>query len=87
MSRVILTRISEEMHVQFFWNDFQKKDHVVDRVMFTDESAILFKQENEKRVFLVQKEPAFYEEIEKCPPHVIMWAALSAESVVGPFLF
>jgi hypothetical protein len=55
------------------------------KVLFTDECAIYRSSHHRNVVFWRKGKPHFYEEIENNPPHVMVWAALSAIHLIGPF--
>jgi hypothetical protein len=54
-------------------------------VLFTDECAIYRSVNSRNIVFWAKQNPHFYEELEKNPPHVMVWAGLSATHV-WPYL-
>jgi hypothetical protein len=54
-------------------------------VLFTDECAIYQSVHSQNIVFLAKENPHFYEELERNPLHVMVWAGLSATHV-WPFL-
>jgi hypothetical protein len=56
-------------------------------VPFTDECAIYRSVRSRNIVFWAKENPHFYEEMEKNPPHVMVWAGLSATHMFGPFFF
>jgi hypothetical protein len=54
--------------------------------LFTDECTIYRSVHSRNIVFCAKGNPHFYEEQERNPAHVIVWAALSATHMFGPFL-
>jgi hypothetical protein len=54
-------------------------------VLFTDECAIYRSVHSRNIVFWTKENPHFYEELERNPPHIMVWAGLSATHV-WPFL-
>jgi hypothetical protein len=50
-------------------------------VLFTDECAIYWSVHSPNIVFWAKENPHFYEELERNPPHVMVWAGLSATHV------
>jgi hypothetical protein len=56
-------------------------------VLFTDECAIFWSVHSQNIVFWDKENPHFYEELERNPPHVMVWAGLSGTYRFGPFFF
>jgi hypothetical protein len=55
--------------------------------LFTDECAIYRSVHSRNIVFWAKENPHFYDELERNPPHVMLWAGLSATHMFGPFFF
>jgi hypothetical protein len=58
-----------------------RSQHGHGAVLFTDECAF------SKHCFWAKENPHFYKELERNPPHIMVWAGLSAKDVFGPFFF
>ena len=56
-------------------------------VFFSDECAIYLSNRSRNVYFWCKTNPHYYEEIEQHPPHVMMWAAISANHLIGPYFF
>lgn len=56
-------------------------------VMFSDECAIYLSSCRRNVHFWSKTNPHFYEEIQQNPPHVMIWAAISAKHLIGPYFF
>lgn len=57
------------------------------KVLFSDECAI-YRSAKARNIYFWSKEnPHFYEELEHNPPHVMIWAAMSATHLIGPYFF
>ena len=56
-------------------------------VLFTNECAIYRSMHSRNIVMWSKENPRFYEELERNPPHVMVWAGLSATHIFGPFFF
>jgi hypothetical protein len=52
-----------------------------DAVLFTDECVIYRSVHSQNIVFWAKENPHFYEGLERNPPHVMVWAGLSATHV------
>jgi hypothetical protein len=61
--------------------------HARGAVLFTDECAIYRSVHSRNIVFWAKENPHFYEELERNPHHVMVWAGLSATHMFGPFFF
>ncbi|XP_076354128.1 uncharacterized protein LOC143248961 [Tachypleus tridentatus] len=57
------------------------------KVMFTDKCEIYLSSRARNVYFWAKENPHYYEEIEYNTPHVMMWAALNAYHVIGPYFF
>jgi hypothetical protein len=57
------------------------------KVFFTDEFAIYRSSHHRNVVFWSKENPQFYEETENNPPHVMVWAAVSARHLKRLFFF
>jgi hypothetical protein len=57
-------------------------------VTFTDEYAI-YRSSRNRNVYLwsKKKNPHFHVELEHNPPHVMIWAGISARHIFGPYFF
>lgn len=57
------------------------------KLFFSDECAI-YRSARERNVYVWSKDnPHYYEELEHNPPHVMIWAAMSAKHLIGPYFF
>lgn len=57
------------------------------KIIFSDECAI-YKSSKSRNIYFWAKENPFYkEEVENNPPHVMIWAALTSEHLIGPYFF
>lgn len=56
-------------------------------VMFSDECAIYRSSRNRNVYFWAKENPHFYEEIECNPPHVMIWAGMTSDHLLGPYFF
>lgn len=56
-------------------------------VMFSDECAIYRSSRNRNVYFWSKENPHFYEEIENNPPHVMLWAGITSDHLLGPYFF
>jgi hypothetical protein len=56
-------------------------------VRFRDECAIYRSVHSPNIVFWAKENPHFYEDLERNPPHVMVWAGLSATHMFDPFIF
>jgi hypothetical protein len=61
--------------------------HARAAVLFTDECAIYQSVHSRNIVFWAKENPHYYEELERNPPHIMVWAGLSATHMFGPFFF
>lgn len=55
--------------------------------MFSDECAIYRSSRNRNIFFWAKENPHFYEEIQGNPPHVMIWAGMTEEHLLGPYFF
>ena len=56
-------------------------------VLFTDECAI-YRSMRARNIYMWAKSnPHFHYELEHNPPHVMIWAGVSADHLIGPYLF
>jgi hypothetical protein len=56
-------------------------------VLFTDECAIYLSSRSRNVYVWSKSNPHFFEEIVQHPPHVMIWAGVTSEFVVGPYFF
>ena len=57
------------------------------RVLFTDECAIYRSMKARNIYMWTNSNPHFHHEVEHNPPHVMIWAGVSADHLIGPYLF
>jgi hypothetical protein len=57
------------------------------RVLFTDECAIYLSMRARNVYMWSKANPHFYDELKQHPPHLMMWAGVTASDVVGPYFF
>ena len=56
-------------------------------VYFSDECAVYLSYRSRRWYFWSKTNPHFYEELRNKPPHVMIWAAISSEHLIGPYFF
>ena len=56
-------------------------------VLFTDESAIYLSSRARNFYFWGKHNPHYYEELQQHPPHVMIWAGVTSDYVIGPYFF
>lgn len=54
---------------------------------FSDECAIYRSARARNVYFWSKQNPHYYEELEHNPPHVMIWVAMSAKHLIGPYFF
>ena len=52
---------------------------------FTDECSI-YADGKSKTVVWAKENPYYYEQIKQYPPHIMVWCAISAKCLIGPFI-
>lgn len=57
------------------------------KVMFTDECAIYRSSRSRNVYFWGKENPHFFQEIERNPPHVMVWAGMTQTHLFGPYFF
>jgi len=57
------------------------------KVLFSDEWAIYRSARNRKVVFWSKENPNFTQELEHNPPHVMIWAGMTSDYLIGPYFF
>ena len=57
------------------------------KVLFSDECAIYRSARVRNVVFRSKENPNFTQELEHNPPHVIMWAGVTSDYLIGPYFF
>jgi hypothetical protein len=57
------------------------------RVLFSDECAIYRSSHMRNVVFWSKENPHYVQELERNPPHVMIWAAVSSRYLFGPYFF
>ena len=55
------------------------------KVMFSDGCGIYRSSRNRNVNFWAKDNPHFYEEIELNPPHVMIWAGMTSDHLLGPY--
>ena len=55
------------------------------RVIFTDKCSI-YADGKSKTVVWAKENPYYYEQIKQYPPHIMVWCAISAKCLIGPFI-
>lgn len=78
-----------DSRVEACQNMLQRFPRLTDRknVMFSDECAIYRSSRNRNVYFWSKENPHFYEEVENNPPHVMLWAGMTSEYLIGPYFF
>ena len=83
-----LSQIDHENRVNSCRAILQKYDTPVRkrRLFFTDECAVYAEGKGQVRISMWSKQnPHFWEQVKQHPPTVMVWAAMSAECLIGPF--
>jgi hypothetical protein len=57
------------------------------RVLFFDECAIYHSSHMRNVVFWSKENPHYVQELERNPPHVMIWVAVSSQYLFGPYFF
>ena len=82
-----LSQVDHEDRVNFCRAILQKYDipQRKRRLFFTDECAVYAEGKGQVRVSMWSKRnPHFWEQVKQHPPTVMVWAAMSAEYLIGP---
>jgi hypothetical protein len=56
-------------------------------VMFTDDCAVYLSARSQNVCIRVKPNPHFFEEVAQHPPPVMMWAGVTSELIIRPYLF
>jgi len=57
------------------------------KVLFRDECAIYRSARDRNVVFWSKENPNFSQELERNPPHVMIWAGMTSDYLIGPYFF
>ena len=57
------------------------------KVLFSDECAIYRSARDRNVVFWSKENPNFTQELEHNPPHVMIWAGMTSDYLIGPYFF
>ena len=57
------------------------------KVLFSDERAIYHSAHGRNMVFWSKANPNFTQELEHNPPHVMIWAGITSDYLIGPYFF
>ena len=55
------------------------------KIFFTDECAVYAAGRNKQTVFWSKQNPHFWQQVRQHPPSIMIWAAMSADYLIGPF--
>lgn len=56
-----------------------------DKIFFSDECAIYLSSKGSNVVIWSNENPHYWEQVQQNPPHVMVWAAMSASQLLGPY--
>ena len=57
------------------------------KVLFSDKCAIYCSVRNRNVVFWSKENPNFTQELDNNPPHVMIWAGMTSDYLIGPYFF
>jgi hypothetical protein len=60
---------------------------ILSKILFTDECTIYRSTRDRNVVFWAKENPHFMVELEHNPPHVMLWAGMTATHLIGPYFF
>jgi hypothetical protein len=56
-------------------------------IMFTDECVVYLSTRSQNVYIWAKQNPHFFEEVAQHPSHVMMWAGVTSELIIGPYFF
>jgi hypothetical protein len=57
------------------------------KVVFSDECAVYRSGQSGKVVFWSKENRNYFEELERSPPHVVIWAGVESKRLYGPYFY